>query len=252
MIQEEISKKNILKNVFLHPIRAIHLIRIIKNARDNLSPKENVFSFYSKSKKIRARAKNIRYGNPKLDVIIIGKENVKKIPSPKIYISWHHTIYKHLAYLREIEPELMGFRANDRINFGEWFISIGDNPKISMLKMSKHLKKNIPIAIAFDGGKGKRDLKGKIFGTEFNFSRGLIHLMRIYNPNIIPITGYLDDNIKNKIIIYVGKPLFTKQEISSLTDEEILKKILDYFTKDLKKHGPHHFNFGWVMKRKYN
>ena len=242
--------KSLAKQAITNPIMTFHLIKEVHNIKKHLAPKENIIYFYNKTKKIRGTIESRRSDYSKLKRVIHDNSNPIKNIS-RIYIGWHHSKYNELLKPKEIDPKLRGFRAKNWPENREHYTSIEQNHKTALLKMAKLIENKIPIISAFDGGVGEKNLKGNLFGNEIYFARGMIYLLKEFNPEFIPVTVYIDENNLENIDIYIGKNLFRKNEAKNLSDEEILQRMINYFSEDLKKHGPHHFNFPWLLKRKY-
>lgn len=164
---------------------------------------------------------------------------------PVMLLAWHGGAQTH-NFLRDLHaqvPRLEFFSAYREVFAPcavghEIFFStpLMENPKLGLLLMAKFIEEGRPVLLHFDGIAGKRDMDCRLFGQRIHLSRGFIHIARHCKAAVLPVTACFLDN--EKIRVEIGPPLFSNEELQTLTDEHLLNRTLRFFVDDLRKNGP--------------
>ena len=164
---------------------------------------------------------------------------------PVMLLAWHGGAQTHnfIGDLRPQVPRLEVFSA-----YREMFASCAvghevffstplmENPKLGLLLMVKFLEEGRPVLLHFDGIAGKRDMTCRLFGHQIQLGRGFIHISRHCEAVVLPVTACFLGN--EKIRMEIGPPLFSDEELQTLTDEHLMDRALRFFVDDLRKNGP--------------
>lgn len=97
------------------------------------------------------------------------------------------------------------------------------------------MEKKMPLGVAFDGPDGKRDIPVVIFGQPSYVAHGYPALVKMLRPIVIPFTRYATEDFG--VELYFHPPLFDDEELAEFSEQQLVGKTVDFFTKDLLKHG---------------
>jgi len=164
---------------------------------------------------------------------------------PVMLLAWHGGAQTHnfLSDLRAQAPRLEIFSAHREVFAPcaaghEMFFTtpLMENPKLGLLLMVKFLEEGRPVLLHLDGVAGKRDMACRLFGQRIHLSRGFIHIARHCKAVVLPVTACFLGN--EKVRVQIGPPLFSDEELQTLTDEQLLDRALRFFVDDLRKNAP--------------
>lgn len=239
-----------LKLLIWRVVHIPHSLFLILKIYKKFGQGESFFSFYKKlwsfkklchSKKHRQDLKNGVYEIH--DFGIAQKYAGKQIA----YIDWHHGVQDLEPMLETIDDFLMVTALDYGIN--NFFNINKASYKNTVAILFKNILAGKSFGIAFDGGLGKKYFKTKYLGIDYEFPRGLMYVLKKTQPVVVVQTAYFDE--QGKTHIYLNDEVFKEGELQSLSEEQILERLINFFEEDLKKQPGWQISYWWLLRRLY-
>lgn len=225
------------------------LASILINARSTTQSRENFFLFGYKIFRLQAKLNRLDFRlSLNSDIRYVNRDNFEKLKAlgrPVLAVFSNHPTYLIHDHLLDQHPEFIGVTSHD---FGRPNMALVEKEdKYLAYRIYKMLAENKFIAISFDGGYGNRVIKTRFLGSEIFLTRTYPFLVKSVKPIVIGFILRVNEEGFSEYVY--GDQLFTDEEMAKLSEQAIVEKTIDYFTKDLVENDPHQINLKWFFER---
>ena len=227
----------------------IFLVKILFNVKKATLAKDPLFLFAYKIFRLQNKlAKKDFIDQVNNRIGFQGQEKLEHFKTsgrPLLLVMWNHPTYLAQDYGLKIHPDFVGIVSHDfqRDNM----LLIRNDDSYITYRIYRLLQDKKFIVLAFDGGYGNRTIETKILGNKIFLARSYPFLVKNFKPIVFPITLHID---RSGVAQYVyGNQLFSDQEMSDLTETELIEKTVQYFTQDLIANDPTQINLRWFFER---
>ena len=237
------------RNKFWFLTDPLLLVAILINAKATTKSRENFFLFSYKVFRLQAKLNRLDFRLLlNSDIRYVNRDNFEKLKTsgrPILAVFSNHPTYLVHDHLLDQHPEFIGVTSHDFARPNTVLVKKDD--KYLAYRVYKMLVENKFVAISFDGGYGNRIIKTKFLGSEIFLSRTYPFLVKNVKPIVV---GFILRTNEMGFSEYVySNRLFTDDEMVRLSEQEIIEKTIDYFTKDLIENDPHQINLRWFWER---